>query len=363
MSVHKIKKGLDLPITGEPDVTRVDSAAPPSRVALVASDYHGLKPTMHVEVGEHVRRGQLVMEDKKNPGVRFTAPGAGTIAAVHRGAKRALQSLVIELDDDERAGKGESVRFAADSGKHPSELGAEQVEALLVESGLWTAIRTRPFDRVATPGSRPRSIFVTACDSHPLAPPMKLALAGREGDFERGLVALSQLRDPAAGGKVYVCTDSAMELPIPGGEQFGLERFSGPHPSGTVGVHIHTLDPVDRNKLVWHVGYQDTIAIGRLFADGSLDVRRIVSLAGPVVKHPRVIETRVGASTDELVEGELTHQPVRVISGSVLSGTAASGELHGYLGRFANQISVIESDTERILLGWLGPGADKFSLL
>lgn len=369
MAVHRIKQGLNLPITGEPEQT-VDTAPAPRRVALVAADYIGMKPTMHVKPGDDVRRGQLVFEDKKTPGVRFTALAGGKVTAVNRGAKRALQSVVIELDEDERAGKGSTARFSSYSGKHPAELNGDQVRELLVESGLWTAIRVRPYSRVAAPDTRPRSIFVTAADSNPLAPDVSAVLAGRGDDFERGLVALGKLTE----GLVYVCKAPGTELQTPQDGRFRVEEFSGPHPSGTVGVHIHRLDPVDRHKLVWYVGYQDVATIGKLFATGELDVERVISLAGPPVEHPRLLRTRLGASIDSLVDGELATAAdpssnggeapeYRLISGSVLSGRAAAGEIHGYLGRYHQQISVLREDRRREFLGWMGPGAGKFSVL
>ena len=358
MAVHRIKKGLTLPLVGEPDQA-VEKATPPLRVAVVATDYHGLKPTMHVKVGDTVRRGEMLFEDKKNPGVRFTAPGSGKVVGVHRGAKRALQSVVIELDADDRAGKGSSVSFQSDTGKHPAELDGSQVEALLVESGLWTALRTRPFSKVATPGTRPKSIFVTAADSNPHAPDPGVVLAGLGDDFERGLVALGKLTD----GKVFVCKAPGTDVQVPSSGNVQVEEFAGPHPSGTAGLHIHTLDPVDRRKLVWNVGYQDVVAIGKLFGGGGLDVTRVVSLAGPVVERPRLLRTRIGASLDGLVEGELAAGENRVISGSVLSGRAAMGEVHGFLGRYDNQVAVLAEGREREFLGWLAPGGDRFSVL
>ncbi len=365
MAVHKIKKGLSLPIEGEPQQV-IEDAPAPGRVALVAADYHGMKPTMHVKVGDGVRRGQLLFEDKKTPGVRFTAIAGGKVVAIHRGARRALQSVVIEPDDSERAGKADSVRFATDTGKHPAELSGEQVKELLLESGLWTALRGRPFSRVADPATTPHSIFVTAVDTHPLAADPTVVVQGREDDFERGVAALLKLTE----GKVYVCTAAGSSWPVPagsaGGGQAGqarvqVEEFSGRHPAGTAGVHIHTLDPVDRRKVVWHLGYQDAIAIGRLFHRGELDVARVISLAGPAVTRPRLLRTRLGASTDDLTRGEVADGELRLISGSVLSGRAAQGEVHGFLGRYDAQVSVLAEGREREFLGWLAPGTSKFS--
>lgn len=358
MAVHRIKKGLNLPITGQPEQV-VDGASPPNRVALVAADYHGLKPTMHVKAGDTVRRGQLLFEDKKTPGLRFTSPAGGKVVAVNRGAKRALQSVVVELDGDERSGKAATVRFDAYTGKHPAELDGSKVEELLVESGLWTALRTRPFSKPPAPGSRPKSIFVTAVDTSPLGTDPAVVLAGVGDDFERGLVALSKL----AGDTVWVCKAPGVSLQVPGGGKVREEEFGGPHPAGTVGLHIHTLDPVDRSKTVWHAGYQDVVAIGKLFATGELDVTRVVALAGPVVERPRLLRTRIGASLDDLVAGELAAGENRVISGSVLSGRTAMGAIHGFLGRWDTQVSALAEGRERELLGWLAPGSDKFSVL
>ncbi len=355
MAVHKIKKGLSLPIEGEPK-QRIEDAPAAGRVALVAADYHGMKPTMHVAVGDGVRRGQLLFEDKKTPGVRFTAIAGGKVVAVHRGARRALQSVVIE-PDDERAGKADTVRFAADTGKHPAELSGDQVKELLLESGLWTALRARPYSRVADPAVAPHSIFVTAVDTHPLAADPQVVLQGREEDFERGVAALLKLTE----GKVWVCAAPGASWPVPRDARVAVEEFSGRHPAGTAGVHIHTLDPVDRNKVVWHLGYQDAIAVGKLFHRGELDVSRVISLAGPAVTRPRLVRTRLGASTGDLARGETAEGEVRLISGSVLSGRAAQGEVHGFLGRYDVQLSVLAEGREREFLGWISPGASKYS--
>ncbi len=356
MAVHKIKRGLSLPIEGEPEQS-IDTAPAPKRVALMAADYHGMKPTMHVTVGDSVQRGQLLFEDKKTPGVRYTAIAGGKVAAINRGARRALQSVVIELDDTERAGKDDTVSFAADTGKHPAELSHEQVRELLLESGLWTAIRARPFDKVADPATRPHSIFVNVMDTNPLAPDVATILQGAEDAFERGVAAVAKLTE----GNVYVCTHPGASVPTPGDSRVRVEEFSGPHPAGTTGLHIHLLDPVDRRKIVWHLGFQDAIAIGMLFHRGELDVSRVVSLAGPSVARPRLVRTRLGASADELASGETRGDDVRLISGSVLAGRAAAGEIHGFLGRYDQQLSVLAENREREFLGWLAPGAGKYS--
>ena len=361
MALHKSKRGLRLPIQGEP-TQQVEAARASTRIALLGADYPGLRPTMHAKVGETVKRGQLLFEDKKMPGVRFTSPGAGKVVAINRGEKRVFQSMVIELTRGEiegRAGRAEQVAFNSFTGKHPTSLTGSQVKTLLIESGLWTALRGRPFARVADPEGQPHSVFVTVTDSNPLAPSVGVAMADQGHRFKLGLAAIAKLTE----GAVYVCTEPGMSLDLPDESRIQVEEFSGPHPAGTVGYHIHKLDPVDRHKLVWYLGYQDVVAIGELFDSGELYLDRVISLAGPMVKQPRLLRTRIGASTDVLTEGELSPGETRVISGSALSGRNARGDKIGYLGRYDNQITVLAEGREREFLGWLTPGSDKYSVV
>ena len=361
MALHKSKHGLRLPIQGEP-TQQVEAARTPTRIALLGGDYPGLRPTLHAKVGETVKRGQLLFEDKKMPGVRFTAPGAGKVVAVNRGEKRVFQSMVIELSRSElegRSGGAEQVSFSSYTGKHPASLTGAQVRELLIESGMWTALRGRPYARVANPEGQPHSVFVTVTDSNPLAPSVAVAMTDQGHRFQLGLAAIAKLTE----GTVFVCTEPGISLDLPDESRIQVEQFSGPHPAGTVGYHIHKLDPVDRSKLVWYLGYQDVVAIGELFDSGELYLDRVISLAGPMVKQPRLLRTRVGASTDALVDGELSEGEVRVISGSALSGRIARGDELGFLGRYDNQVTVLAEGREREFLGWLTPGGDKYSVV
>ena len=345
-----IKKGLDLPITGAPE-QHVDVANPAARVAIVGDDYVGMKPTMLVSVGDRVKLGQAVFEDKKTPGVLFTAPAAGTVSGIVRGAKRKFEALVIDVDGDE------AVEFSDAKGADPAGLGRQGVTAQLTQSGLWTALRTRPYGKVPAPGTTPSSIFVVAIDTNPLAADPAVAIADRKDQFTLGLSVLAQLTD----GSVFVCKGEGSEIPGAGVDKVRVESFGGVHPAGLVGTHIHELDPVGPNKTVWYIGYQDVVAIGSLLQTGTLDTRRIVSLAGPVVTRPRLIETRLGADISALIEGECQADiKLRPISGSVLCGRTAR-EPHHFLGRYHTQVTVIEEGDHREFLGWQKPGFDKFS--
>ncbi|MBI3118998.1 MAG: Na(+)-translocating NADH-quinone reductase subunit A [Candidatus Hydrogenedentes bacterium] len=361
MAVHHIKKGLNLPIAGAP-APQVEAARAVHRVALLAEDYVDLKPSFRVAAGDTVRRGQVLFEDKRTSGVLYTSPAAGTVLAIHRGARRALQSIVLELNEAElrgAPGAGDEVAFAAYAGADAAAYTPDQVRALLLESGLWTALRTRPFSKTPPSGTQPHSLFITASDTNPLAPPAEIVAAGREADLAAGVTLLTKLTE----GKVYFCKTAGSSLTAPTLPQVSVEEFSGPHPSGTAGLHIHVLDPVGRQKTVWHIGLQDVLAIGALVRTGKLDATRIVSLAGPGVQRPRLLRTRLGAAVDELVAGELQPAEQRVISGSVLAGRIATGDIDGFLGRFHNQISVLPEGREREFLGWLLPGFDKFSIV
>ncbi|MGJ0997443.1 Na(+)-translocating NADH-quinone reductase subunit A [Klebsiella grimontii] len=346
----KITKGLNLPIAGMPS-QQISSKPAVKRVALLGEEYIGMRPSMAVREGDRVQKGQLLFEDKKNPGVRFTAPASGTISAIHRGERRVLQSVVIDVDGDD------AVHFSRYELADLAGLTREAVQRQLLESGMWTAFRTRPFSKIPAPGSVPAAIFVTAIDTNPLAAdPQPIILAQREA-FDAGLTLLMRLTD----GKVHVCQASGGKL---GGHPVGqvtFNQFAGPHPAGLVGTHIHFLEPVSLKKQVWHLNYQDVIAVGKLFLEGELSVERIIALGGPQVKEPRLIKTCSGASLDELLADELLDDENRIISGSVLSGTHARGP-HAFLGRFHLQISVVKEGREKELFGWVMPGKDKFSI-
>jgi len=334
MTTIRVVKGLDVPISGAPEQVIADGAEV-SSAAVIGADYPGLSPLMQVEQGERVKLGQPLFAERKNERILFAAPGSGCVEAINRGARRALTSIVIRLDDDDN-----EIAFPSWPQADLTSLRRDQVTEVLLASGLWPALRARPYGRRVDPDALPAAIFVTAMDSHPLAAKAELIVNAYRGAFANGLTVISHLTD----GKVYVC--QAPRAGLPSGDRaniLGVE-FAGPHPAGLVGTHIHFLDPVSANKTVWHLNYQDVIAFGKLFTTGRLWVDRVISLAGPPVKRPRLIRTRLGASTGDLVEGELDGMACRVISGSVLSGRRADGP-QAYLGRFHNQISAIVEET------------------
>jgi Na+-transporting NADH:ubiquinone oxidoreductase subunit A len=343
----EIKTGLDLPIKGSPR-QEIGEGNAVKRVAVIGSDYPGVKPTMLVNEGDQVKLGQPLFADKKNEGVQFTAPGSGKVIKINRGDRRVFQSIVIELD-----GKDTAVEFKSHGDL--SALTREVVVEALLKSGLWTAFRRRPYEKVPAINAIPHSIFVNAMDTNPLAGDQAVVIARQPGAFVDGISVISKLTE----GEVFVCRDPKASFDA-GSAQ--VEAFAGKHPAGLVGTHIHHLDPVGEGKEVWHVSAQDVIAFGRLFKEGILSTERVVSLAGPSVKVPRLVITRVGASLDELTTDELVDGTHRIVSGSVLGGRTATG-VFGYLGRYHQQVSVLEEGTQRVPFGWLSPGTNKHSVM
>jgi len=347
----KIKRGMDIPIQGAPEQV-IDDAPSARAVALVGFDYVGMKPTMEVAEGDRVRKGQLLFTDKKTEGVRYTAPAAGVVSAINRGAKRVLQSVVIEVDGDD----SEALNSYSESDARG--LDAAVVREQLQASGQWTSLRTRPFSKVPALDASAAAIFITAIDTHPLAADPAVVIAEQSDAFALGQDLLATLTQ----GKVYLCSAPGANLPKGESANIDSAEFSGPHPAGLPGTHVHFLVGASTDRVVWTIGYQDVIAIGRLFLDGQLFTDRVIALAGPQVERPRLLRTRVGADLQALCAGELKDGENRIISGSVLGGRAVQAGT-AYLGRYHNQVSVLLEGRYREFMGWLSPGASKHSNL
>ena len=345
----RIKQGLDLPIAGKPEQV-IYEGNPIHEIALLGEEYVGMRPSMKVQEGDKVKKGQVLFEDKKNAGVFFTAPVSGTIKAIHRGEKRVLQSVVITVEGNEQ------ITFNRYPAENLETLSTVEVLDNLQKSGLWTAFRTRPFSKIPPIDTLPTAIFVNAMDTNPLAADPQVVIGERTDDFIYGLTVLSRLNTP-----IHVCKAVGAQIPSYHAENLLVHEFGGPHPAGLVGTHIHFIEPVSLKKVVWSINYQDVMAIGKLFTTGELDVSRVIALGGPQVKNPRLIRTMLGAKVSELVTDELKMGDNRVISGSVLSGAIAVGT-HDYLGRYHLQVSVIAEGREKEFFGWFIPSANKYTI-
>lgn len=358
MSSIRIDKGLDLPLEGKPEQVIHDSK-PVSSVAVLGRDYLGLRPTMAVAEGDRVSVGQPLFTAKHDAAVNFTSPGAGVVESINRGARRVLQSVVIRLDAEEDNPQLLDPVAPGDL----MTLEPQGIRETLWRTGMWTAFRTRPYSRIPQSDATAEAIFVTAMDSNPLAADPQVIIAEQAEAFGFGLQILTRLTE----GKVHVCKAAGADIPVPqnlpsthGGGIHSTE-FSGPHPAGLPGTHIHHLHPVNEHRTVWHLGYQDVIAMGKLFTTGKFWTERVIALAGPVVLEPRLLRTRLGASTQDLIDGALVKTECRIISGSVLSGRRAANQT-AYLGRYHTQLSILAEGRKRELLGWINPTSNKFSI-
>ncbi|WP_425045197.1 Na(+)-translocating NADH-quinone reductase subunit A [Primorskyibacter sp. S87] len=349
MQNYTLKKGLDLPVTGAPE-QKVQPGPEYRSVAVLGADFIGLKPRMLVKEGDEVRRGTPLFCNKDAEEAMMVAPMTGKVVAINRGARRVLQSVVIEVSDVNDAGLDFSAVGNADT--------AEGLTEKLCAAGLWTSFRTRPYSKMPKPGDAPQAIFVTAMESEPLSADAALIISEAGEAFAAGLKAVSTLTE----GTTWLCQKPGDALP--GSDLPGVEAasFDGPHPAGLAGTHIHFLHPLTAESQVWTVGYQDIIAIGRLILTGHLDPNIIVAISGPAARQPRLIRTVMGASTDELTADEVSVDgTVRVISGSILSGRHAHGP-EAFLGRFARQITLIREDADQIPMGWIRPMPSKYAV-
>ena len=337
MHVH-IKKGLDLNIGTSPGASIMDTK-PSSIAALLGRDYPGVRFRIMVEEGSQVQAGQAVLCDRRRPEILFTSPAGGVVSAINRGLRRSLKSLQITTED-----KLDGIDFEI-----PAVLNLQGIRSLMLQAGLWPALRSRPFGYIPDPTGNPRALLITAIDTQPLAPNPAMVVSKFSKEFSIGLKLLCDMVD----SPVYLCKSAGHEFDHDDSVRASVVDFDGPHPAGLVGTHIHALCPVgfDGNQ-IWHIGYQDVISLGHLMSTGKPWYERVVSLAGPAVNNPRHITVPLGTGIDDIVAGELADGAVRMISGSVLSGCHATGP-ETFLGRYHNQITAIFETSPAQSKGWL----------
>ncbi len=347
-----IKRGLDIPLKG--DVDKILQTQPRSVIyAVKPTDFHGLFPKMLVDEGDKVKAGTPLFFDKYNEEVVFTSPVSGTYKELIRGAKRRILEVRIEADPED-----EYVNFGA---ADPAALSRDEIKEKLLKSGLWPAIRQRPYSIIASHHDTPRDIFISAFKSTPLAPDMDFVVNGQEDTFQTGLNIISKLTD----GDVHLSVHSqnTMSKAFTEAKNVVLHRFKGPHPAGNVGTQIHHVKPINKGDIVWYLDVQDVIIIGRLFEKGIYDTSKVIVLNGSEVIKPRYYRVingvNISALTDNNIRKEEGTTP-RFISGDVLSGEKVTPD--GFLGYYDDQVTVIPEGDEPELLGWLIPRLEKFSV-
>ncbi len=344
----RLKRGLDIKIEGKADKVLV----PEYHSALYGVkpvDFPGLTPKLEVKPGDSVMAGTPLFHDKLRPGIKFVSPVSGTVAGVIRGDRRKLLEVTVKKEGDDFVSFGKA---------DPADLSSEKISEALLNAGLWPAIRQRPYHIIANPAVRPKSIFISGFDSSPLAPDYSfIAENSSEAYFRKGLKALGKLTD----GKINLVLNGKEEAPeiLKGAEGVEISYFSGPHPSGNIGIHIHHLDPVNKGEIVWYVNLQDVFAIGRLFEEGVYNHERIVALAGSEVIKKGYYRVRSGASVTEMVNNNVKEGHLRYISGNVLTGSRI--EADGYIGYYDSLVTVIPEGDYFEFFGWIKPGLNKYS--
>ena len=338
----KISKGLDLPISGSP-INTISDEPKVSSVSLLSNDFIGMKPTMFVKEGELVKAGQKIFEDKKNNGVFFTSPAGGIVKNINRGDKRRFLSIEIDIEDDEKF-----IDFKMGTS-------ADEIRKCLINSGLWNAFRTRPFNRTPGIDDTPNAIFINCCDSNPLSMDPYEIISLNKLEFDNGLDVLSNLFNCAIN-LTYQNDDFEIS-----NKKINYYQFKGPHPSGLSSTHISKIFPVNINKIVWTINYQDIISIGYLKENNKIRTSKYISLAGPSVYEPSLLKVRIAGNIDEITAGKVETNS-RIISGSVLHGHESEGVMN-YLGYYDSQISVIADEVNNIFMNWLMPGSSLHSKL
>ncbi len=348
MKHFSLRKGLNLPILGVPS-SQIDEVVV-SNFAILGDDYIGLKPRILVSEGDKVKAGSPILFHKDTPEVQITSPVAGKITAINRGARRKLMSIEIQADKTPDA----SLDFS-DKGNSQDRMG---IIEKLCASGLWNSFRTRPYSKVPAPTTSPSAIFITAMDTEPLAADPNQIISAENEAFLAGIEAVAKLSE----GKTYLCTSPNSTFLTPEISNLEIAKFTGKHPAGLAGTHIHFLEPCSAAKTVWTINYQDIIFIGRLMLTEKLDMRVTIAMGGPACLNPRLVQTYAGASMSELTQNDTPKDlNIRLISGSVLSGKAGANET-AYLHRYARQLTVIEEDNKQIPLGWIRPMFAKYAV-
>jgi Na+-transporting NADH:ubiquinone oxidoreductase subunit A len=348
----RLKKGFDINLAGKP-AAKISNTEQSDTFAIKPDDFKGIyMPKVVVKEGDNVKAGSPLFHDKKNEAIIFAAPVSGEIVEVKRGEKRKLIEVKILADKTV-----EHLSFTKYSVSELANLSREKAKAQLLASGAWPNLVQRPYGVVADPTETPKSIFISAFDSHPLAPDYSFIYKGQEQYFQAGVEVLKKL----TSGAVHVNVHSEREIsPVFSQvKNAELNKFSGPHPSGCVGVQIHHLDPINKGDIVWTVNPVGVIQIGKLFLNGVLDASRVVAITGSEVKDPSYVKTYAGASVKKFLANNLNSNHVRVVSGNVLTGTSITTE--GHLGFYDQSITVIPEGDYHEFLGWIKPSAKKVS--
>lgn len=344
----RIRKGLNIRLVGEASYS-TQPLTPIKAYGIKPSDFHTIIPKLMVREGDTVQAGSALFCAKKDERILFPSPVSGKIVEVVRGERRRVLEIKIEADNP--------LSYLDFGVKRAKDLSPEQLKSHLLASGCWPFIKQRPYDVIASPDDTPKQIFISAYDTHPLAPDYDYTLKGKEAFLQEAVDALAKL----TSGKVHISVDKDAAIPsIRQLQNVEIHNLSGPHPVGNVSVQIAQISPINKGEVVWVITPQDLVVIGELLLTGKLNLTRVVALTGASVANPRYITAIAGASVAELLASDVKDfENVRVISGNVLTGKKVMQ--NGYLGFYSNHITAIPEGKDYDLFGWARPIFDKVS--
>lgn len=346
--IIRLKKGYDIRIRGAAE-KQIAGGVNSAIFGVKPVDFPGLIPKLNVKPGDSVRAGSPLFHDKLRPEILFASPVSGKVLSVERGDRRKMLEVIVEKTGNDIIDFGKA---------DPATLTREKIKEQMLVSGLWPSVRQRPYHVVAKPSDVPKSVFISGFDTAPLAPDYNFIMDKTgAGLFQTGVTAISKLTD----GKVNLLLNgsSTPSEGFTGTQGVEISYFSGPHPAGNVGIHIHHLDPVNKGEVVWYINFQDVIAIGRLFIEGIYKPERIIALTGSEVLHPQYYNIMSGASISPIVVNNVKPGNVRYISGNVLTGIKIP--VDGFLGYYDSQVTVIPEGDHYEFFGWAAPGTNKLS--
>lgn len=342
METIKIRKGLDIKLKGQAEQTTIEAET--ECFAIMPDDFIGFLPRLLVKEGDKVKVGTPLLGDKHNEKIVVTSPVSGEVSEIRRGEKRHLQAVIIKSDSN------------FESETLPTNEDRSNIINTLITSGLWVMLRQRPYSIIANPDDKPKAIFISACDTAPLAPDMDYIVENQREAFQKGLNILDVLSE----GKVHLCSHSKNKSKaILEARNVTMHRFEGPHPAGNIGTHINKIMPINKGDIVWYCYPQDVINIGNLFLTGHPDFSRTYAIAGESISKPHYVKTHIGANIQSIVNKNIAEHS-RIISGNVLTGHKES--LDGFMHFYSNMLTAIpEGDERHEIMGWLTPGLKKFS--
>ena len=350
MANTHITKGHNINIAGKP-AKKITTLPCPKSVKIIPDNFKGIKPKLLVKEGDDVKIGSKIFYDKVNPELFFCSTVGGKVEKIKLGERRKIEEIEISCNNQE-------FNFPSPTSKSINDYSRDEIKNILLDTGLWPIIRQRPFSKIANSKDTPKSIFVSGMPTAPFSMDLNYILNDAGLFLKEGFKVLSKLTD----GAVNLIVDTNKEYDIfEDVDDVVMHSFSGPHPSGNVGIHIHHIDPIaDKDDIVWYLSLQDVNDLGRFFKEGEYPTEKYISVGGSCLSDPSYYKIKKGAIVSDITKGQTLDNDHILISGDVLSGEEISSDIS--MNYYSDILSVIPYTKKRDFLGWVLPGLKKYSL-